>query len=75
MNNVRELFDGLGREAVALSLGVTGKSVSAAAVSNCCPSSWWLVLSGLAAEKGIECPPTLFSFKSIALNENEGVSV
>ncbi|MCF7700527.1 hypothetical protein [Loktanella sp. M215] len=63
MTNVREILDRLGRDAVGTALGVTGKSLSAAAVSNRCPSSWWLVLSELCKEQGIECPAKLFTFK------------
>ena len=63
MTNVREILDTLGRAVVADALGVTGKSLSAAAVSNRCPASWWLILSRLCAARGIDCPADLFTFK------------
>ena len=64
MSNVRKILDTLGRDVVADALGVTGKSLSAAAVSNRCPSSWWLILSQLCAAGGIDCPADLFAFKA-----------
>jgi hypothetical protein len=65
MKTVRKIFDELGRDVVGKALGVTGKSLSVAAVGNRCPSSWWLVLSRLCAVQGVECPPCLFAFKPV----------
>ena len=74
MTNVRKIFDRLGRDAVGTALGVTGKSLSVAAVSNRCPSSWWLILSQLCEKHGINCPSELFTFKPAPVEMSDRVA-
>lgn len=62
MNTVEAICDVLGRVPVALRVGVNKTAVSNAVTQGKFPSKWYLVLSEMCREAGIECPTELFTF-------------
>lgn len=63
MSSHTEIADALGRARMAETLGVGRTAVSNAVVRQRFPSSWFLILQGMCAERGIECPPGLFDMR------------
>lgn len=57
------LADAIGRRKIAEALGVLPTAVSNAVVRGRFPSSWFLILSRLAADAGLDCPPELFGMR------------
>lgn len=57
------IADALGRKAIAEAVGVGETAVSNAVVRGKFPPSWFLVLSEMSKERGVECPPALFGMK------------
>lgn len=63
MTTASELADAIGRKKMADTLHVGVTAISNAVVRGWFPSSWFLVVQGLAAEAGAECPPCLFKMR------------
>lgn len=58
--------DAIGRKAMSSALGVGEKAISNAVVRGKFPPGWFFILSGLATERGIECPQELFGARQPA---------
>jgi DNA-binding Xre family transcriptional regulator len=64
-----EICNSLGRRELAKRIGVTKTAVSNAAVDGKFPARWFVVVSAMCAEQGLECPQDAFSFvEDIAAN-------
>jgi hypothetical protein len=63
ISNARDLISTLGRDAVAQTVGVGLKTVSAAYVKNKLPAAWYLAIKEAAADKKIEPTDACFSFR------------
>ncbi len=57
-----DVCDALGRKEMAARLERTVAAVSNAASDGAFPAGWFLVISQMCAEKGIDCPARLFRF-------------
>jgi hypothetical protein len=62
MNTVSDICSRLGRREIATRVGVAKTAISNAVVDGKFPARWFLVLSAMCQEQGIECPKELFSF-------------
>lgn len=67
MISVSNICDAIGRQRIARAVGVKPTAVSNAVAEARFPAKWFLVLSEMCAESGLECPATLFAFTSITL--------
>lgn len=59
---VSEICDALGRREIAIRIGRGVTAVSNAASQGKFPAAWYVVLTEMCAEQGIDCPLTLFRF-------------
>ncbi len=57
-----DICDTLGRKEMAARLERTVAAVSNAASDGAFPAGWFLVISQMCADKGIDCPSRLFRF-------------
>jgi len=65
METVKTIIKTLGREPLALALGVGVKAVGAASVAGRFPANWYLIIKALCGAAGLHCPDALFSFKPV----------
>jgi hypothetical protein len=66
MTQAHHIIDALGRAELAARLGVKESAVAKARVNRIMPAAWWRVVKDMAADKGIECPDHVFSWKVAA---------
>ena len=64
MNTVSNIAQQLGRKNMADRLHVGTAAISNALAFGKFPAAWYLVVSEMAADEGIECPVCLFAFRS-----------
>lgn len=57
-----DICDALGRKEMAARLERTVAAVSNAASDGAFPAGWFLVISQMCADRGVECPARLFRF-------------
>lgn len=68
MNTPRDLLERLGPDAVetiAQRLGVSPRTITNKSARQF-PAAWWQQISALAAERGVECPENIFTFRGPA---------
>lgn len=63
MTTPAQIADSLGRKAIAEAIGVGKTAVSNAVVRGKFPPSWFLILSRMAADAGVDCPPSAFGMQ------------
>lgn len=66
MSTPRALLESLGPDAVeviASRLGVSPRTVTNKSARQF-PAAWWLEISAIACERGVDCPPDLFTFRA-----------
>lgn len=63
MITTEKIADALGRKEMAQALGVGLTSISNAVVRGSFPASWFFVVTRLAGDAGVSCPPCLFQMK------------
>jgi hypothetical protein len=67
MTTAKSIAVALGRRRIAAAVGVVRTAVSNAIVRDKqFPASWYVAVSRLCAEDGIECPPELFGMRGIS---------
>ena len=66
MDHVPHIIDTLGRAEIAARLGVKETAVAKARVKRIMPAAWYQVIKEMAAEKGVDCPDHVFSWKVAA---------
>lgn len=64
MNTVK-FANAVGRRKIATSVDVNMRSVSNAVTRGVFPPAWYISCSRLAAQIGIDCPPSLFGMKGL----------
>lgn len=64
MMDASKICDALGRRTIKEALGVTKASVSHAVKAKSFPASWYPVIKDLCDERGLDCPVSVFNFKS-----------
>lgn len=60
---IESIIERLGREQIARRVGVTSSAVVMARARGQFPASWFVIIRGMAAELGIDCPAALFAMK------------
>ncbi len=63
MSSARQIVTQLGSRRVADALGVSKSAVTNATARGELPASWFVVLSHLCGDEGIDCPLDAFGFK------------
>jgi hypothetical protein len=64
MTTPRDIAEALGYGRIAACVGVGTTAVSNAVVRGRFPATWFIVISKLCAERGIDCPPQVFGMKA-----------
>lgn len=64
MPNVHDITKAVGRDEIASRLGVGVAAVGNAVARGKFPAAWYFTVAAVCAEKGVECPPDAFNFKS-----------
>jgi hypothetical protein len=75
MSTVSEICDAIGRQKIAQAVGVKPTAVSNAVAEARFPAKWFIVLSGMCQEIGLDCPADLFAFTASsapAADQTEG---
>lgn len=62
MNTVSDICSRLGRKNIEARLGVTKSAIANAASQGRFPARWYLVISEMCREEGVECPEDIFNF-------------
>jgi len=68
-DQVKQIADALGSENIATACGVGAHSIRHAKCTGAFPSSWFIVVRGMCAEAGVDCPESAFSFKEAKASE------
>lgn len=61
MTDAQKLASALTADAIATAVGVDRRTVTNRALAQF-PAYWWLAVSQLASERGVECPHSAFAF-------------
>lgn len=72
MVTTSNIADTLGRKKIADAVGVGLTAVSNAVVRGRFPASWYLPVTALAAEAGVDCPVSLFRVSGPTQNVDSG---
>lgn len=70
MMTASELADAIGRKNIADAAKVGPTAVSNAVVRGWFPATWFIVVSNLAEQAGVDCPPTLFKMVPLDTSHN-----
>lgn len=75
MTNAPKIVSALGAKEIAAAVGVSHTSAVYNAVSGGrFPASWYLSIRGMCLNAGIDCPESLFNWKSPVKNSSEAPS-
>lgn len=74
MHSTRHIATTVGQKNLADALGVGITAVNNAVVNGKFPSSWFPVVRKICARHELECPESLFNFKSPSSDASAGVS-
>lgn len=66
MMTVSDICEAIGRKELMSRLDVTKSAVSNSVSDGVFPSSWYGVIENMCAERGLDCPQSLFKFRKPA---------
>ncbi len=66
MMTVSDICDAIGRKELMIRLDVSKSAVSNSVADGVFPSSWYGVIKTMCADRGLECPQSLFNFRKSA---------